>query len=319
MKPKKLKIEVPEKSPRANVLARNYLQYLRAERNYSPNTVRAYRTDITGFIDFLHKNYTKISPEKCTKLIIRDYFSYLQGLELRRSSVIRKIEAVRSFYKYLSLENLLEANPFLSLSTPKRELRIPVFLSEDEVKGLFLIPGINLRDRAMLELLYSCGLRISELVGLNWGDVDFISGVVRVWGKGSRERVVPAGDTSLEALRQYQRGQAHLSGGQTTQNPRGSRPNDPSRGIFLNRDGARISQRGARKTIHRWFKAAGFAKKVSPHTLRHSFATHLLDRGCDLRSVQEMLGHKSLATTQIYTHVTAESLKRVYNKAHPRA
>lgn len=312
MKQKILKTDIQADKPQIpGSIARNFLQYLRAERNYSPNTIRAYKTDVIGFIDFLKNNYQNLSPEKCTKLVIRDYFSQLQGLKLRRSSVIRKIESVRSFFKYLSLENLLEVNPFLTLSTPKRELRIPVFLSEDEVKGLFLVPGINIRDRAMLELLYSCGLRISELVGLNWGDVDFISGVVRVWGKGNRERLVPAGNTSLEALRQYQR---ELAG----KNLKG-RQNDPAKGIFLNNSGTRISQRGARKTIHRWFITAGFTKKVSPHTLRHSFATHLLDRGCDLRSVQEMLGHKSLATTQIYTHVTAESLKRVYDKAHPRA
>jgi len=304
MQRKILKADIKAK-PVHRPAARNYLQYLRAERNYSPNTVKAYRTDILGFHDFLKNNYPKLEPEKCSKLVIRDYFSHLGGLKLRRSSVIRKIEAVRSFYKYLTLEKLTDVNPFLSLSTPKRESRIPVFLSEEEVTAMFLIPGIGKRDRAMLELLYSCGLRISELVGLNWGDVDFFGGVVRVFGKGSRERMVPAGNVSLEALRQYQKEQA--------------RSGDPSKPVFLNKSGIRISQRGARKAIHRWFMLAGFTKKVSPHTLRHSFATHMLDRGCDLRSVQEMLGHKSLATTQIYTHVTAESLKRVYDKAHPRA
>ena len=292
--------------------ARNYLQYLRAERNYSPNTIKAYKTDILEFYEFLKNNYPKLGPEKCTKHVIRDYFSFLQNSKLRRSSVIRKIEAVRSFFKYLALENLIEINPFLSLSTPKRESRIPVFLSEDEVRKLFDMPEINLRDRAMLELLYSCGLRISELVGLNASDVDFISGLVRVWGKGNRERVVPAGDTSLIALKRYQKaGQNKYSAG--------TRAQEASRGLFLNKSGSRISQRGARKAISRWFKLAGFTKKVSPHTLRHSFATHLLDRGADLRSVQEMLGHRSLATTQIYTHVTAESLKKVYDRAHPRA
>jgi len=310
MKHVRLKAGLPLRQQALGSDAMNFLQYLRAERNYSPNTVKAYRNDILGFYGFLKKNYPQLAAEKCSKLVIRDYFSNLQGLKLRRSSVIRKIEAVRSFFKYLCFEKHIAVNPFLSLSTPKKESRIPVFLSEDEVKNLFLIPGINLRDRAMLELLYSCGLRISELVGLNWGDVDFISGLVRVWGKGGRERIVPAGDVSLAVLREYQKEQLTQKGG---------RAQDPSRGIFLNRSRSRISQRGARKTIQRWFKLAGFSKKVSPHTLRHSFATHLLDRGCDLRSVQEMLGHKSLATTQIYTHVTAESLKRVYDKAHPRA
>lgn len=312
MKHKALKAVLSGKTavPAADV--RDYLQYLRAERNYSPNTIKAYRVDILEFYGFLEKNYPNLSAEKCTKLVIRDYFAFLQSARLRRASVIRKIEAVRSFFKYLSLEERLEKNPFLSLSTPKRESRIPVFLSEAEVRKLFEMPEINPRDRAMLELLYSCGLRISELVGLNAGDVDFIGGVVRVWGKGSRERIVPIGDTSLIALKEYQKNT-------DKKYPAGPRARESARGLFLNKSGTRISQRGARKAIARWFKLAGFAKKVSPHTLRHSFATHLLDRGCDLRSVQEMLGHKSLATTQIYTHVTAESLKRVYDKAHPRA
>jgi tyrosine recombinase XerC len=305
-------MDMPEKPRIDSQSARNYLQYLRAERNYSPHTITAYKNDISGFYEFLNKNYQAIEPEKCTKLILRDYFSFLQNSNLRRSSVIRKIEAVRSFFKYLALENLIEINPFTTLLTPKRELRIPLFLSEEDVRKLFDIPEITPRDRAMLEILYSCGLRISELVGLNSGDIDFISGVVRVWGKGNRERVVPVGDMSLNALKNYQK---------TVRNtfPAATRALEASRGLFLNKNGARISQRGARKAIGRWFKIAGFAKKISPHTLRHSFATHLLDRGADLRSVQEMLGHKSLATTQIYTHVTAESLKRVYDKAHPRA
>jgi len=312
MKQKLLKTDILKKPSPEAPAAKNYLHYLRAERNYSPHTIKAYKNDILEFYEFLGKNYPKLMPEQCTKLVIRDFFSMLQNSQLRRSSVIRKIEAVRSFYKYMTMENLVEINPFITLLSPKRESRIPVFLSEDEVRKLFDIPEINPRDRAMLELLYSCGLRISELVGLNAGDVDFISGLVRVWGKGSRERVVPVGDVSLGAIKNYQRAIQNMY-------PAGTRAQEAARGLFLNKSGTRISQRGARKAISRWFKMAGFIKKVSPHTLRHSFATHLLDRGCDLRSVQEMLGHKSLATTQIYTHVTAESLKRVYDKAHPRA
>jgi integrase/recombinase XerC len=169
---------------------------------------------------------------------------------------------------------------------------------------LFSLPGVQLRDRAMLELLYAGGIRIEELVGLNVNDLDFVGGLMRVWGKGNRERIVPVGDASLGVVHEYLKGRPQ-SGGNAA--------------LFLNRSGQRISARGVRKVLHHWFITAEFHKKVSPHTLRHSFATHLLDRGCDLRSVQEMLGHKSLATTQIYTHVTAESLKRVYDKAHPRA
>ncbi|MHB9155880.1 MAG: tyrosine recombinase XerC [Endomicrobiales bacterium] len=299
--------------PALDVPAKDFLQYLRAERNYSAHTLKAYRVDLLEFYGFLKARYPQARTEQCERVILREYFAYLQGRELRRSSVIRKIAVLRSFFKHLSRENSIEKNPFLYLATPKRERKIPVFLTEDETAKLFSLPGISLRDRAMLELLYCCGLRIEELVGMNAGDVDFISGMVRVWGKGSRERLVPAGDRCLSAVHDYvkERDEAGLP-------VPGVRPGQPAV-LFVNRAGGRISARGARKTLHRWFALAGSRKKVSPHALRHSFATHLLDRGCDLRSVQEMLGHKSLVTTQIYTHVTAESLKRVYEKAHPRA
>jgi integrase/recombinase XerC len=295
---------------------RNFLQYLRAERNYSPNTVKAYQTDLREFYAFLKKNYPQIPLERCERLMLRDYFAALQAENLRRSSVIRKIAVARSFFKFLTREGVLEHNPFLSLATPKREKRIPVFLSEDEVRQLFALPDIALRDRAMLELLYSGGLRIEELVGLNVADLDFFTGMARVWGKGSRERIIPVGEPCLAAMHEYFKERDRLL--QKTGTGREGR-GDPQKAVFLNRDGRRISVRGARKVLHRWFAAAEFHKKVSPHTLRHTFATHLLDHGCDLRSVQEMLGHKSLATTQIYTHVTAESLKKVYEKSHPRA
>jgi integrase/recombinase XerC len=281
----------------------NFLHYLRAERNFSPNTLRAYKIDIADYLKFLKKSYPALAAEKVNRVILREFYASLQQGVLRRSSMIRKISAVRSFYKYLGMLGKVENNPFLYISTPKKESRIPVFLSEAEVRALFDLPKITLRDRAMLELLYSSGLRIEELTGLNVCDVDIWGGTLRVIGKGNRERVVPVGDTALEVLRE------HLKG----------RPQSGlAAAVFANKSGDRISTRGARKALHRWFKLAGFEKKVSPHTLRHSFATHLVDRGCDLRSVQEMLGHKSLTTTQIYTHVTAESLKKVYEKAHPR-
>jgi tyrosine recombinase XerC len=294
----------------------SFLQYLRAERNYSPNTVKAYRVDLREFYAFLKKNYPGLPIGQCERLAIRDYFAFLQKENLRRSSVIRKIAVVRSFFKFLTREGLIENNPFLFLATPKREQRIPVFLSEEEIRKLFALPGIGLRDRAMLELLYSGGLRIEELVGMNIEDIDILSGMVRVWGKGSRERIIPVGDISLKALHDYFDERRRLLAAQGMEDDRHS---DSAKAVFLNKSGKRISVRGARKVLHRWFAQAEFHKKVSPHTLRHTFATHMLDRGCDLRSVQEMLGHKSLATTQIYTHVTAESLKRVYDKAHPRA
>jgi tyrosine recombinase XerC len=291
---------------RAPVITEKFLQYLRAERNYSFNTLRAYRIDITEFFGFLAEKYPAADLKDCDRLVIREYFVFLQHRHLRRSTVVRKIAAVRSLFKYEVQDGAVPSNPFLHLATPKSEKRIPVFLSEDEIRSLFALPQVPLRDRAMLELLYAGGIRIEELVGLTVPDIDFISGTIRVWGKGSRERIVPVGDQCLGVVHD------HLSA-------RRSSPSSAGASLFLNKNGQRISVRGARKVLHRWFAAAQFNKKVSPHTLRHSFATHLLDRGCDLRSVQEMLGHKSLATTQIYTHVTAASLKKVYEKAHPRA
>ena len=286
--------------------AKNFLHYLRAERNFSPNTCRAYKTDLIEFFHFINKHYPAVKGENCDRIILRDYYAHLQKSGLKRSSVIRRIAALRSFYKFLAGEEIIRKNPFLYLATPKREKRIPVFLTEEEIRKLFALPGMEARDRAMLEILYSGGLRIEELVGLNIGDVDFIGGLVRVWGKGDRERLVPVGDNALSSVHYFLKQRSKDT-------PGNSAP------LFANRKLRRISARGARKALHKWFAMAEFAKKVSPHTLRHSFATHMLDRGCDLRSVQEMLGHKSLATTQIYTHVTAESLKRIYDKAHPRA
>ncbi|OGS19210.1 MAG: hypothetical protein A2219_06540 [Elusimicrobia bacterium RIFOXYA2_FULL_50_26] len=289
--------------------ARGFLQRLRAERQFSANTLKAYTIDICEFYDFIKKKYPQHDIRTCDRLILRDYFSYLNGRRLLRSSVIRKIAALRSYFRHIVREEVITKNPFLYMSMPKREKRIPVFLSETEIGALFSLHGLPLRDRLMLEVLYTGGLRIEELVGLNEGDVDFWGGSARVLGKGNKERIVPLGTRCLSYVRDYLKEREQLIRRQKA---------DRTAALFLNRSGARITTRGARKVLHRWFVLAGLNKKVSPHTMRHTFATHLLDRGCDLRSVQEMLGHSSLATTQIYTHVTAERLKKVYEKAHPR-
>jgi len=292
-----------------------FLKYLKAERNYSVLTGKAYKTDIVGFFQFYSGNFPGKTLRECDRISLREYFSHLLKSGLNRSSVIRKIAALRSLFKFLAKEKIIKQNPFLYLSSPKAEKKIPSFLTEDEIRELFSIPGMSLRDNAMLELLYSAGLRIEELVGLNAEDIDFISGLVKVTGKGDKERIVPVGDTSLSVLLRYLKERNLIIEG----NKSGSIEYLPKKALFLNRYWRRISGRGARKALHRWFVLAGLKKKVSPHTLRHTFATHLLDRGCDLRSVQEMLGHKRIATTQIYTHITPETLKRVYEKAHPRA
>ena len=247
----------------------------------------------SGFESFLNAD----------KNTIRKYLSLLNEKKFGKATLTRKFSSLRTFYKFLTLNEYVGASPLGSMSGPKKDKKMPAFLTEEEMRGLFEIPELTLRDRAMIELLYSCGLRIEELVGLNIKNIDFFGNTVTVFGKGSKERIVPAGEPALAVVREYI----------------GVRRQNPNSPVFLNARGQRLDQRAARRALHNWFIKAGFTKKVSPHTLRHTFATHILDRGCDLRSVQEMLGHKNLVTTQVYTHVTIESLKRVYEKAHPRA
>lgn len=283
-----------------------FIQYLIAERNYSANTARAYSIDMYDFADFVKKN-KNIDIVKCDKIIIRDYLAGLYNKNLKKSSIIRKLAVLKSFYKFLVIASVIEVNPTVSMATPKKDKRIPVFITEQEISKLFDLPDIDLRDRAMLELLYSSGIRIEELVSRNLKDLNLFTGMLTVFGKGSKQREVPVGDKCLAVIKKYidERRSKGLD----------CSVNAP---MFLNMYGRRITSRGARKVLHNWFIKAGLIKKVSPHTLRHTFATHLLDHGCDIRSVQQMLGHKNLSTTQIYTHVTLESLRKVYNSAHPR-
>jgi integrase/recombinase XerC len=283
-----------------------FSQYLEAERNFSTHTLRAYAADICDYALFIQNK--DASFELAGKYDVREYFSILNEKHLEKSTLTRKFAALRTFYKFLIINDFTKTSPLESMSGPKKEKRVPEFLTEDEMVSLFKIPDLNKRDRAMIEILYSCGLRIQELVGLNVKNIDFISCCVSVRGKGNKERIVPAGETSLAAMREYI-DERRLRG----------YPEDINSPAFLNVHLKRLDQRVARRILHNWFIKAGFKKKVSPHTLRHTFATHILDRGCDLRSVQEMLGHKNLSTTQTYTHVTIESLKKVYEKAHPRA
>ena len=283
-----------------------FIQYLIAERNYSANTARAYSIDMYDFAEFIKKN-KNIDLLECDKNTIRDYLAGLYNKNLKKSSIIRKLAVLKSFYKFLVVASIIDVNPTVSMATPKKDKRIPVFITEQEITKLFDLPDIDLRDRAMLELLYSSGIRIEELVSRNLKDINLFSGTIKVFGKGSKEREVPVGNKCLVAIKNYidERRAKGLD----------CSINSP---MFLNVYGKRITSRGARKVLHNWFIKAGIVKKVSPHTLRHTFATHLLDHGCDIRSVQQMLGHENLSTTQIYTHVTLESLRKVYNSAHPR-
>ena len=299
--------EIPEILEDNRTKIEDFRKYLKAERNFSDNTLRAYETDILGFALFL-QSAGFASFLNADKNIIRKYLSSLNEKKIGKATLTRKFSSLRTFYKFLTLNEYIDSSPLENMSGPKKDKKMPAFLTEEEMRGLFEIPELTLRDRAMIELLYSCGLRIEELVGLNIRNIDFFGNTVTVFGKGSKERIVPAGEPALAVMREY-----------IDERRQNNFPPEPNSPAFLNARGQRLDQRAARRALHNWFLKAGFTKKVSPHTLRHTFATHILDRGCDLRSVQEMLGHKNLVTTQVYTHVTIESLKKVYEKAHPRA
>ena len=282
-----------------------FKKYLKAERNFSDHTLRAYCADILNFALFCEKQGTEFAG--ADKYLIRSFFAQPQQSKLSKAALARRFAALRSFYKFLVINAIAEKSPLEHMSGPKKDKKVPGFLTEDEMQALFNLPDIKLRDRAMIEILYSCGLRIEELMSLDIKNIDFFGNTVTVTGKGGRQRIVPAGDKCLGIMMEYIK-ERRFSG-----LPAGT--DDPA---FLGTGGKRLQQRTARRALHKWFVKAGFKKKVSPHTLRHTFATHILDRGCDLRSVQEMLGHKNLSTTQVYTHITVESLKKVYEKAHPR-
>lgn len=286
----------------------DFLSFLSAEKNASLHTIKNYRSDLREFLEFLEKK----KLEDTSHLDIRSFLAVLKSKTYSRSSISRKLACIRSFFKYLTREEVLETNPAAGVSTPKRERRLPLFLDPEEVASLIEAPSKNSwdekRDRAILETLYSSGLRVSELVGLNHEDMDFFSGLVRVRGKGKKERIVPVGQKALTAIQGYLEQRAPKDG-------------DPSykRPLYINRSGGRLTDRSVRRMILKYARRIALKKGVSPHTLRHSFATHMLDRGADLRSVQELLGHQNLATTQIYTHVTTKRLKEAYDAAHPRA
>lgn len=282
-----------------------FKKYLNAERNFSIHTLRAYTKDIFDFGFFLHKKQLKFS--NVSKYDVREFFEKLNKKNLSKATLIRKFIAIRSFYKFLIINDIIKKNPTENISGPRKNKTIPSFLTESEMQTLLNLPNMKLRDRAMLELLYSCGLRIGELVNLNLKDIDFLSNIVTVLGKGNKERIVPVGNQCLNIIKEY-----------INERRTFNFPYDRKSPVFLSKHLKKLDQRTARRILHKLFIKAGFKKKVSPHTLRHTFATHILDRGCDLRSVQKMLGHKNLSTTQIYTHVTIESLRKIYKNAHPR-
>jgi integrase/recombinase XerC len=282
-------------------LVDSYLASLKSERNFSPYTLVNYRLDLEQFIKFLAERKKLLS--RVDRAVAREFLYHLEGDKYSRRSLARKISAVRSFFRWLVREKKASANPFELISTPKIEKRLPNFLYEEEMIKMLKVPAPGGRDAALLELLYGAGLRVSEAIKLNTSDLDLSEGEVRIMGKGSKERIGLIGSYAVAALRQY------LS----------SRGRTDSRAVFQNKRGGRLTGRSVERLIKSYAQKAGLDKTVTPHTLRHTFATHLLSAGADLRTVQELLGHSSLSTTQVYTHVTRERLKSVYDLAHPRA
>ena len=291
-----------------------FIQYLSVERNASPHTCRSYLKDLEQFEDFLKTSGISLSAsgeiemEKVDRWVIRRYLSFLHRKN-KRSSIARKISALRSFFKFLVREQRLTANPAKSVATPKREKTLPSTLTVDEAFRLVESPlgsekGQKLRDQAILELLYSSGIRVSELVGLNLDRLDMELGIVKVMGKRRKERIVPVGSKAIEALKDYLEERGSVNGDAP---------------LFINSRGGRLTARSVERLVKEYTKRSGIFRKISPHSLRHTFATHLLDSGADIREIQEMLGHASLSTTQRYTHLTMGKLMEVYDKAHPRS
>jgi integrase/recombinase XerC len=289
-----------------------FRDFLVSERNYSAHTVRAYMSDLREFKLFLEKRQGShdgdVNISRVQEIDIRAYVTWLHRKN-SRTSISRKITSIRVFFEFLIREGLILNNSAKLVPAPRREKKLPVFLSVDEAFKLVDIPQnegvLSSRDKAILELFYSSGLRVSELIGISLGDLNLSGSVVKVLGKGDRERIVPVGSKAAEAMREY-------IGKREGLNPKGDF-------LFVNSRGGRLTVRSAARIVKKYAAISGILKNVSPHVLRHTFATHLLGSGADLRAIQEMLGHKSLSTTQRYTHTSIEKIMEVYDKTHPRA
>jgi len=290
-----------------------FIDYLKIERNCSPHTIDNYNRDLMDFMKYLSDEFGNLpSIESIDHLMIRSYLANQQGRQLARTTIVRRLSSLRSFFKYLYKRGYLETDPTSAVSSPKIQRKLPDYLEISEIEALLSIPDkndiIGLRDRAILELLYSTGMRVSEMLALDLSDIDHSSAIVKVRGKGKKERIIPIGSYAMSALNDYLKIRDKLKVKRSNQ------------ALFVSERGNRIpDSKSINRRISKYAKSAGIKKNVTAHTLRHTFATHLLNAGADLRSVQELLGHEKLATTQIYTHVSAERLKEVYEKAHPRA
>ncbi len=302
-----------------------FIRYLKFEKHFSDHTAKCYGADLEQFAQFLLDEH-RANPDTAGTAVsidevllaadvqtIRKFMAFLSERHYTKSTTARKLATLRSFYKFLVKRGQLSSNPVSSIKTPKQDKKLPKFLEYEQVQKLLNTPPtdnwLGARDRAMLEVLYSTGMRVSELVALNLEDVDFLGEVIHVRGKGKKERICPIGSSALQSIQHYieyrnKRIQAD--------------PSFDSKVLFANKHGKRLSTRSVRRKMDKYLIAAGLDPTISPHTLRHSFATHMLNNGADLRSVQELLGHQSLSTTQIYTHVTTSRMKEQYENAHPR-
>jgi integrase/recombinase XerC len=326
-----------------------FLQFLAVERNASPHTVKSYREDLTALAEYLSQAHggRPPAPGAITVSDLRGYVAALHESGYAKSSIARHLATLRSFFRFGQREGWTKTNTAKPLRNPRQGRSLPHFLSAEDLGRLFNAPPpdepMGLRDRAILETMYSAGLRVSEVVGLDDGDLDFDAGLLRVRGKGRRERLAPVGTYATRALRRWLhvrrlaasfvvpalagrsdsgRGSGQPAKAGTTNRPAEAgttnRPG-PTAPVFVNRFGRRLTTRSVGRMLEKYLKLSGLDSRTSPHSLRHSFATHLLDRGADIRSVQELLGHKSLVTTQIYTHVSSAAMRDTYRRAHPRA
>lgn len=291
-----------------------FLRYLAVEKNSSELTIKSYREDLIDLAEYLNEQLGQgLQPKDVTPRDLRGYVAALHEAGYARASISRKLASLRSFYRFAQRQQLCESNPAKPLRNPRAQRKLPHFLTGDEIGKLLSAPPLRdplgLRDRAILETIYSAGLRVSEVVGLNDGDLDFEDAIARIRGKGRKERLAPLGRYALDALNAYLR----------TRKLAAKEPTGREAPTFVNRFGSRLTTRSVGRMLEKYILQTGLDQRTSPHTLRHSFATHLLDRGADIRSVQELLGHKSLVTTQIYTHLSTANLREVYLKAHPRA
>lgn len=292
-----------------------FLRYMATERNASSLTIKAYREDLFGLVDWLETTRGHVpKPATLSPQDLRAFQAALQQADYARATISRKLASLRSFYRFAMRQGIATENPAKPLRNPRRQRKLPHVLTTEEVGKLLLAPPagdtMGLRDRAILETMYSAGLRVSELVALRDGDLDSHEQIIRVRGKGRKERISPLGSYAIKAIEQYRR--RRIRDAEVEQLGQKAP-------VFVNRFGRILTTRSVGRMLEKYIAETGLDSRTSPHTLRHSFATHLLDRGADIRSVQELLGHKSLVTTQIYTHVSAANIRQVYERAHPRA